>query len=191
MRPIVFLLEEASMVELLRGVLPKIFPDWVENHHWIAIPHNGKSDLEASIPRKLRAWNLPEDRFVILRDNDGGDCRVHKRRLAALAVAKPEEHVLIRIVCQELESWFLGDLPAVAQAYPAAAHNLKANRRKYPDPDRMTNAADELRQLTEVPGKVARAKAISGGMTVETNLSHSFQVFVSGLKRLVGPSGAN
>ena len=75
MRRIVFLLEEPSMVELLRGVLPKVFPEWVESQHWIAVPHNGKSDLEASIPRKLRAWNMPEDRFIIMRDNDGGDCR--------------------------------------------------------------------------------------------------------------------
>lgn len=81
MARIVFLLEERSMVELLRGVLPKVFPGWVENQHWIAVPHNGKSDLEASVPRKLRAWNVPEDRFVIMRDNDGEDCSIHKQRL--------------------------------------------------------------------------------------------------------------
>ncbi|GAA5143860.1 DUF4276 family protein [Prosthecobacter algae] len=186
MRRIVFLLEEQSMVELLRGILPKIFPDWVENQHWIAVHHNGKSDLEASIPRKLRAWNIPEDRFVIMRDNDGGDCRAHKQRLLGLAAARDVNQVLVRIVCQELEGWFLGDLDAVAAAYPVAARKLKASHRKYHDPDRMTNAADELYRLTDVPGKVGRARAISGKMAVEANLSQSFQVFVAGLRRLVG-----
>lgn len=183
MARIVFLLEEPSMEELLRGVLPKVFPEWVENQHWIAVPHRGKSDLESSVPRKLRAWNMPDDRFIILRDNDGGDCLAHKARLLTLAASRADK-VLVRIVCQELEGWFLGDLEAVAQAYPVAARHLKATHRKYPDPDRMTNASDELRQLTEVPGKVGRAKTISTHMSIEANLSHSFQVFVAGLRRL-------
>ena len=182
---VIFLLEEPSMVELLRGVLPKIFPEWVENQHWLAVPHSGKSDLEASVPRKLRAWNRPEDRFIIMRDNDGGDCRAHKQRLLHLAAVKPAKQVLVRIVCQELEGWFLGDLEAVKAAYPVAARKISAAHRRFPDPDKMTNAVQELIQLTEVPGKVGRAKAISGHMDVEANRSHSFQVFVSGLKRLV------
>ena len=184
MARIVFLLEEPSMVELLRGVLPKVFPDWVENQHRIAVPHSGKSDLEASVPRKLRAWNVPGDRFVIMRDNDGGDCRAHKQRLLGLAAVRPADQVLVRIVCQELEGWFLGDLEAVAQAYPVADRQLKARPRKYHDPDRMTNASDELRLLTEVPGKVGRAKTISAHLSIEANLSRSFQVFIAGLKRI-------
>lgn len=184
MSRIVFLLEEPSMVALLRGVLPKVFPDWVENQHWLALPHQGKSDLEASVPRKLRAWHVPGDRFVILRDNDGGDCRAHKARLLALASVKPAGDVLVRIVCQELESWFLGDLDAVVAAYPEAGRALKATHRKYPAPDGMTNAADEIRQLTGQLGKVGRAQAISPHMTIEKNTSHSFQVLVSGIRRL-------
>lgn len=184
MARIVFLLEEPSMVELLRGALPKVFPDWVENQQWIAVPHNGKSDLEASVPRKLRAWHVPGDRFVIMRDNDGGDCRLHKQRLRDLAAVKSTGDVLVRIVCQELEGWFLGDLDAVAQAYPIAGRNIIATHRTYPDPDRLTNAANELRKLTEVPGKVGRAKAISAHLNIDANLSHSFQVFISGLRRL-------
>ena len=103
------------MAELLRGVLPKVFPDWLENQHWIAVPHNGKSDLEASVPRKLRAWHVPGDRFVIMRDNDGGDCRLHKQRLTEMTSAKAPTEVMVRIVCQELESWFLGDLTRIMQ----------------------------------------------------------------------------
>lgn len=189
MARIIFLLEERSMQEALRGILPKIYPDWVEGVHWIAVPHQGKSDLEASVPRKLRAWNVEGDRFVIMRDNDGGDCRTHKQRLVKLASAKLPEAVLVRIVCQELEGWFLGDLPAVFAAYPVAERNYNRRRRRYPEPDCMTNAKDELDRLTEVSGKVGRAKAIGEHMNLEDNASRSFQVFVSGLKRLVEGQG--
>jgi Domain of unknown function (DUF4276) len=185
MTRIVFLVEEPSMVELLRAVLPKVFPGWVEGQHWLALAHQGKSDLEKSVPRKLRAWNRPEDRFVIMRDNDGGDCRAHKARLVRLAAAQPSDRVLVRIVCQELESWFLGDLPAIKKAFPVAVRHLAVTGRRYQDPDQIINASQELGRLTEIPGKVGRAREISACMAVEDNLSNSFRVFVSGLKRLV------
>lgn len=47
---IVFLLEEKSMKYLLDGILPYILPDGVR---FITIPHEGKSDLQKSIPNKL------------------------------------------------------------------------------------------------------------------------------------------
>lgn len=48
---IVFLLEEKSMKYLLDGILPYILPDGVR---FITIPHEGKSDLQKSIPNKLQ-----------------------------------------------------------------------------------------------------------------------------------------
>ena len=50
---LVFLLEEASMKTVLDIILPQILPESVE---FKTIPHSGKSDLEASIPHKLKAW---------------------------------------------------------------------------------------------------------------------------------------
>ena len=73
MNRIVFLLEERSMKTLLEGLLPRLMPD----KSFICIPHEGKQDLEKSIPRKLRAWHEPGARFVVVRDNDGGDCQAH------------------------------------------------------------------------------------------------------------------
>lgn len=70
MNRVVFLVEEASIRNLLNGLLPRLYPDLT----FICLAHEGKSDLEKSIPRKLRAWREPGVRFVILRDNDGGDC---------------------------------------------------------------------------------------------------------------------
>ncbi len=64
MNRVVFLLEEYSMKALLDGLLPRLFPDLL----FQCVPHDGKGDLERSIPRKLRAWREPGVRFVIVRD---------------------------------------------------------------------------------------------------------------------------
>ena len=48
---IVFLLEEKSMKALLDIVLPRILPPDVD---FYTVPHEGKSDLQKSIPQKLK-----------------------------------------------------------------------------------------------------------------------------------------
>lgn len=183
---IIFMVEERSMAATLRKLLPNLFPDWKEKEHWIALPHNGKSDLEKSIPHKLKTWQRPQDKFVIMRDNDGGDCVALKARLLKLASVRPSPPVLIRIVCQELESWFLGDLAAVEAAY-GRLPSARQTSVKYRDPDLMTNASDELKKLTGVPGKIARAEKIAPHLNTDPakNCSQSFNAFVSGLQQLV------
>lgn len=47
MSRIVFLLEERSMKTLLDGLLPRFLP----GISFLCIPHEGKQDLEKSIPR--------------------------------------------------------------------------------------------------------------------------------------------
>ena len=71
---VIFLLEEPSMRALLDGWLPRLFPGWVDGQHFQCVPHEGKSDLDRSISRKLAAWRIPGDRFVIVRDNDSANC---------------------------------------------------------------------------------------------------------------------
>lgn len=67
---LVFLLEESSMKELLDIILPRIIPEGID---FVTIPHSGKSDLVKSIPNKLRGWNEPDVKFVILHDQDTND----------------------------------------------------------------------------------------------------------------------
>ena len=109
---IVFLLEEPSMEALLKEILPKI----IKNDRFFLIPHEGKDNLLQSIPIKLKAWNVPNTRFVIVQDQDNNDCIELKNRINE--ICKPyHKEVLIRIVCKELESWYFGDLAAVSAAY--------------------------------------------------------------------------
>ena len=77
---IIFLLEEPSMKEMLQVLLPQIIPNEIT---YQCIAHEGKQDLEKSIPRKLRALKNTK-RFIILRDKDSGDCIKIKQNLAQL-----------------------------------------------------------------------------------------------------------
>lgn len=55
MSRLVLLLEEESMRVLLDGLLPRLFPGLP----FECVPHDG-TDLERSIPRKLRGWRTAE-----------------------------------------------------------------------------------------------------------------------------------
>ena len=142
---IVLLTEEPSMSAFLESILPGLWPSSIRGVHWMVLSFQGKADLENLITRKLRQWHYGHPHFVILRDNDGGDCLATKQRLRDLAEASGKPfHV--RIVCQQLESWLLGDLQAIERAYPRAAIRDKA---KFRTPDRLANASQELEGLDQ------------------------------------------
>lgn len=177
---IVFLVEEPSMKELLKGILPKILPTGAE---YKIIQHSGKSDLQKSIPRKLAVWNVPDTKFVILQDQDSADCRRVKSDLQSISGASGKTP-LIRIVCRELESWYFGDLQAVSKAYGKDL-TLLAKKSKYRSPDDIGNPKEELRKLLPLHQQLSGARKIGPLMKIEKNTSESFQQFVKGLKELI------
>lgn len=181
---IVFLLEEPSMRVLLDGWLPRIFPGWVEGQHFLCIPHEGKSDLDRSIPRKLAGWRIPGDRFVILRDNDGADCIHVKARLKSLCLQAGRPQTLVRLVCQELEGWYLGDLAALETAFDATGIDTPAHRKRFVDPDGWRKPSNEVKRLVPAFQKISGARAMALHLEPEGNRSHSLRVFVTGLRLL-------
>ena len=174
---LVLLLEEESMQVLLDGLLPRLFPDLP----FLCIPHEGKTDLEGSIPRKLRAWREPGVRFAVVRDNDGGDCRARKGALRALCEAAHRPDALIRIACQELEAWYLGEPDALAAAYDREALRSLPRKAKFRDPDGVPRPHEVLERLVPDFQKVSGARRMAQHLTRERNRSTSFQVFVSGV----------
>jgi len=175
---IVFMVEEMSMKKVLDILLPQILP---ENVSFRVIPHEGKGDLEKSIPIKLKAWNIPDTRFVIVHDQDANDCVELKQNL--LNMCKPYgRDVLIRIVCHELESWYFGDLQAVSKAYDKDLSAL-IKKRKFRIPDEIMNPKFELYKLIPEHQQLSGAEMISKHMCIDDNISKSFQVFVSGVRR--------
>jgi len=178
---LVFMVEEPSMRELLKILLPKILPGNFENH--IILPHNGKNDLAKSIPIKLRAWQNTYDKFIIVHDQDGNDdCRQLKADLLSLCKDSRNDY-LVRIVCVELEAWYFGDLQAVSLAYGKDYTSLTA-KSKYRNPDKLGNAKEELRKLVPAYQPISGANKIATFMDVDNNTSHSFKVFVNGVRQI-------
>ena len=131
---IVFLLEEPSMQALLECLLPRLFPGWIVGSHFLCIRHEGKTDLRRSIPRKLRAWQGIGDRFIVVQDQDKADCTMLKQSLHSLCSDAGRPDTLVRIVCQELESWYIGDLDALSLEYGVASFRHRSALKRFRDP---------------------------------------------------------
>ncbi len=182
MRTIVFFIEEPSAREMLEGVLPRVLPENIQVRY---IVFQGKQDLEKNLKRKLRGWRIPESVFVVMRDQDSGDCKAIKTKLVNLCREAGHDGVLVRVACRELESFYLGDLVAVEQGL--GLRNIKAQQqnRKFRNPDALSNPAMELRRLTSNSyDKVAGSRAIGPLLNLETNYSQSFNVLLSGIRKL-------
>jgi hypothetical protein len=182
MSELVFLLEEFSMMEVLKVIVPPLVS---KDTTCRFVPHHGKQDLEASIPRKLRAWKTPGVRFVVVRDKDSGDCVKVKENLTNLCRQGFRPDTLIRIACHELESWFLGDLSAVEKAYGLRNIAKRQAERNYSEPDRLANAIQELRKLAPRYQRIGGSRLIAPHMKIDSNKSKSFQAFISGVRNMV------
>ncbi len=180
MSRIVLLVEDQSMRVLLDRLLPRLFPGL----SFLCVKHEGKSDLEKSIPRKLRAWRERGARFVVLRDTDGADCRELKRSLVKLCRAGGRDDTVVRLACQELEAWYLGDPQAVADAFAQPSVRDLGNRARYRDPDTVQQPAKAIADLVPTFQKVSGARAMAMHLTAGRNSSRSFQVFFDGIRRL-------
>lgn len=182
---VIFMLEEPSMKAFLEGFLPRFFPEL----DFTCVPHGGKSDLEKSIPRKLRAFREPGVRFVVLRDNDGADCRVVKQRLVELCRQGGRPDALVRIVCQELEAWYLGDPEALIQVFERDAKLMKNKFRGWSHPDQVSAPSRVFEQQLPEFTKNGAARAMGQRLHPDRNRSPSFQAFVTGLSNLLAQPG--
>ncbi len=180
---IVLMTEEPSMRLTLESLILRFFPQRVKDRDWMVSSFSGKSDLEKNISLKMRGWKWGNPFFIILRDADGGDCVALKEYLTGLAQPCGPEFK-IRVVCQELESWFIGDCVAVKQAYPRCVFSNETKR--YRNPDCLTNASEELTRLTGDRTKGQRAKSISVHLEPSRNCSPSFQVVFKTLQQHLG-----
>ena len=183
MSELVFFLEEPSVQAMLEGLLPQLLRREVDVRY---IVFQGKQDLDKQLVRKLRGYRKPGTRFVILRDQDSADCRKLKADLQKKCGDAGKQHTLIRIICHELESWFLADFPAVSIAFEKPQlSDLKQNA-KYRSPDDISNAAEELEKITNGHyQKISGSRAIGPLLDPDNTRSPSFAAFIQGLRRLL------
>lgn len=197
------LVEERSAESALEVLVPRIVPG-VDFEIRV---FQGKVDLLKKLPDRLKgyaAWITQADTYlIVLVDRDDEDCLTLKTEMEKMAAAAglltataaPASrwvHVLNRIVVEELEVWFFGDVPALCAAYPRISVSL-GEQAKYRDPDAVRGGTWEaLEHVLQASGyhrgglaKVAAATEIAKHMNVDANRSRSFQVFRDGVRRLV------
>ncbi len=168
----------------------------------------GKHDLLKQLPTMLRgyrAWLPAAARIVVLVDRDQQDClelkQTLERHAAGAGFATRSRRgtdgvfqVVNRIAVEELEAWFLGDVGALAEAFPRVPRTL-GNRRGFRDPDAVAGGTAEalarvLRQAGYFRGGVAKTKVareVASRMDPAVNTSRSFQLFRDSLRELVAP----
>lgn len=185
---LVFMLEELSMKEFLDGLLPRILPEHVR---YTLVVHEGKTDLEKSLPRKLRAWRIPNSHFIVVRDQDAGDCHVIKARLQRICETAGRSDTLVRIACRELEAWFLADLAAVGATFQQKGLSALQDKEKFRQPDLLGSPSRELAALVPSYGKVAGSRGLGPALDIDNTRSPSFKHFINGVRRLVEKHGAS
>jgi hypothetical protein len=186
MRTLLFLLEELSAKDLLQVLVPRLLGPASERVCCRYLTFEGKQDLERNIGPKIRGWRTPDTKFVILRDQDSGDCRTVKERLVALIPEARRSHCVVRVACRELESWFLGDWHAVAQAFERPTLANLSKKRKYLSPDTLGNPHQELQRHVPAFQKRDGARRIGPVLELQEgrNSSRSFQTFCAAIRRL-------
>ena len=185
MKELVFFLEEPSAKAFLQNLLPRLLPDDI---HVQYITFEGKQDLEKNIKRKLRAWISPTLGFIILRDKDHEDCVALKARLQTQCAQSGKTNTLVRIACHHLESWYLGCLETVLPLYDIDPSKFLSIG-KYRNPDKLSNACEELKKLTNGQyQKINGSRQMGAVFPIDqsTNRSHSYRVFIDGIQKVIG-----
>ncbi len=183
MTHLVFFLEERSAEEMLKGILPKFLPQTVSTQF---VVFEGKQDLEKRLPIQLRAWLEPNVQFVVMLDQDHGDCVTIKNSLTQKCANAGKSDVLVRIACRELESFYLGDLAAVAKSIGPANLSQRQNKANYRNPDRQRNPSKKLKNIAPNYQKVSGSRLIAPEMNNNNNCSQSFRALIDGVKRVLG-----
>lgn len=173
------------MAEFLRIILPELLPkEWIIDENYFIRKHQGKSDLRKSIPVKIRTFSHWNDKvgIVVLQDQDSNDCKRLKEELLALCRTGGELPVMVRVVCQELESWYLGDMAAIQCAYSRFRAEHFTNKAKFRNPD-LCSAKHELKKILPEYQEISSTKKIAPHIRIADNKSESFRQFVTGITR--------
>lgn len=178
---LVFLLEGQSEREFLELLVPRIIPTEIRPHFMV---FEGKQDLEKNVIPKLKRWLLPNSQFIVMRDQDSGDCRIIKEGLLQKCVAAGQPDAIVRIVCKALETFFVGDWSAVAQAYQKPALAANHRKAKYRTPDQLGSPSEELERALHGYQKREGARRITPLLDLQNNRSNSFNVLIRSLREI-------
>lgn len=172
---LVFFLEEPSARDFLEAILPRVLPAHITPHFLV---FEGKQDLEKQMVWRMKRWLRPNSRFVVMRDQDSGDCRAIKSRLLGLCQQAGRPTATVRIVCKELETFFVGDWRAIAAGYSQPKLAAQAQKATFRQPDLLGSPSAEIKRLIPTYQKREGARTISPHLDLTGNQSTSFRVLL-------------
>lgn len=183
MSEIVFLVEEPSAEAMLDGLLPRLLPETMRHR---CIVFEGKQDLEGQMVRRLRGYRVPNAIFIVMRDQDSGDCKQVKKTLIEKCRQAGKPDALVRVVCRELESWYLADLAAVEKGLEVSGLTRLQNKRPCCTPDSISSPSRKLSEIVPSYQKISGSRAIGPHLDCANERSKSFRNFIKGVRKLCG-----
>ena len=184
-KELIFMLEERSAEVMLRMIMPKILEEesQIECKYLV---FEGKNDLDKKLNRRIKDYQNPNAYFLIIRDKDRGDCKIIKEDLINKIPNSKHQKSLVRIACHELESFYLGDLPAIERGMDINILKFY-HKRKYQRPDNLANAKQELQKLTKNKYQpIGGSRAIASHINLAgNNKSYSFNMLINGIKKSI------
>jgi len=182
MAELVILLEEPSAKEMLLGIISRIVPADIEVR---LIPFQGKQDLEKNVCRKMRGYQNTDACFLIIRDQDSGECRKVKQKLVDECAKSGRPRYKVRILCHELETVYLADLAAVENGLKISGLSENQQKKNYRNPDALGNPKQKLKDLTENQySDIAGSRAIGPFLDLDNSRSNSFKNLVRAIREL-------
>jgi len=178
---VVFILEELSMKRMLENLLPRMNLRFEIE----LFACNGKVNFKERMHIILEKYYDQNAFFIIMRDKDNDNCIELKNKLRDKIkdIGRPFR---VRIVCRELESWYLAQPDAIKKAFTDAdLKPSKTNKGKvFKEPEKY--GAKEFmdyinqKQIT----KVKWAEQMGTKLEPDSSQSHSFHVFIQTLRDL-------
>ena len=169
-------------------LLPKILSDEVL---FRVYPHQGKQDLEKALKKTVPSISkMPGAKILITRDKDSADCIEVKEKINTIIAGKCHCDYFMRIICKELESWFLGDLTAIQLAYPKFKPVDYSNKADCTNVDKITQPNNYLLKIIaayndlETLPKLEVSETVAPLLNLETNKSASFTQTIAAIKKL-------
>jgi hypothetical protein len=186
MKTIVFFLEELSAKVMLEGFINAHFKYDPAEFDFRYCVHDGKQDLEDHLEKRIKYWKIPETVFVVMRDQDSGDCTVIKRKLKEKCEAAGHPEVIVRIACHELESFYLGDPAAIEKGLEIHSVRKHDRRKLFKKPDSINQPSKQLASITKNKyQKIDGSRKIAPYLNPRINTSKSFNVLYKTLNQLL------